>query len=521
MDGKYRLTTLGCKVNQYESQQIRETLDALGLQPADPADAADLAVVNTCAVTVSASRKSRQYIRRLARGGALPTVVVGCYATAAADALARIPGVLAVLGHDRDVCRELRRIVSCRLGATAESRVGSGAMACPPAPDANPPAGETRLRDDAAPGDRARTQSQLSRSHPPRSQLSTRGADQHAATAQNSIPGPGTGVKNGLALDETIHAFDGHQRAFLKVQDGCDAFCTYCIIPQLRPILRSKTIETAVAEARRLVKAGHREIVVTGIYLGAFGRSTAIRRRYDTSHSPLADLVEALAGVDGLVRLRLSSLEPGDVDDRLLDAMRRNDACVPHLHLPLQAGSDVILKRMNRQYTTGQYLGMVDRVREALIDPAISTDIVVGFPGESDADFGHTLDVVRQVGFCKIHAFPFSPREGTPAARRAADFVPPEKARERMRTLLETERNFAERFIRGRIGSVERVIVEAADVSDAVAERPAPAPIRHGRTDRYFEVTFPATAAAGDVLLVRIDAVTDDGVWGTLVDGPL
>ena len=152
-----------------------------------------------------------------------------------------------------------------------------------------------------------------------------------------------------VPLAGRIGRFAGHQRALLKVQEGCDALCTYCIIPKLRPMLRSKPIAAAVAETRGLVRAGHKEIVVTGIFLGAYGRETALRTRFTPGRSPLADLVEALARVEGLARLRLSSLEPGDVDERLLDVLVRHENCVPHLHLPLQSGSASLLMRMNRQ----------------------------------------------------------------------------------------------------------------------------------------------------------------------------
>jgi len=445
MARKYRLTTLGCKVNQYESQQLREALDSIGFQPAAAGESADLAVVNTCAVTAVAARKSRQSIRRITDGGRVPAIVVGCYATQAAEVLRRIPGVAAVIGHESDIRGVLRDFASRRL----------------------------ELRADL---------------HP-------------------SIPLPDGSVNGGT--DGIIHAFDGHQRAFLKVQDGCDACCTYCIVPHLRPRLSSKPIPTAVEEAGGLVRAGHREIVVTGIYLGAYGRLTALRHRQEGNGSPLADLVEALAGVEGLVRLRLSSLEPGDLDDRLLAVLCRCECCVPHLHLPLQSGSDAVLRRMNRQYNSGQYVEMLRRVRDALDRPAISTDIVVGFPGETDADFEQTLAVARQAGFCKIHAFPFSPRPGTAAARWTDQFVHAHVVRDRMRALACVGRQSTEDFVRGFVGCMERVIVEGPPDADTQS-------LHSGRTDRYFEVQFEAAdARPGDVVGVRIDGVGEAGAHGT------
>lgn len=492
---KYQLTTLGCKVNQYETELIRETLESVGLCAVGCGETPDLAVVNTCAVTQCAARKSRQSIRRLARRGRVPTVVVGCYATADAVPLRRIPGVVAVLGHDRDICAELRRVALRRQEHSAIPQDRDSAVA---------PA-------DAHRGDR---QGGIA------SSLSARN---HAGPGTAHLPAPvsisrSTGrINDEVPADRTIRGFAGHQRAFLKVQDGCDAFCTYCIIPRLRPGLTSKSVAAAVAEARDLVRAGHREIVITGIYLGAYGRRTAVRRRFGGTESPLADLVEAVARVPGLQRLRLSSLEPGDVHARLLAALRHHECCVPHLHLPLQAGSPDVLRRMNRQYTAEDFLEMIARVKEALDRPAITTDVVVGFPGETESDFQQTLDVARQAEFCKIHAFSFSPRPGTAAAKWTPRFVAPAVVKQRMERLAEVERETAGRF-RGRfVGCIERVIVEES--KPAGTDRTTTDALRRGRTDRYFEVHFEGPGLApGDLARVRIDRVTPGRVQGTLIE---
>ncbi|UCG17286.1 MAG: MiaB/RimO family radical SAM methylthiotransferase [Phycisphaerales bacterium] len=507
MSGKYRLTTLGCKVNQYESQQIRETLESLGLRAARRGETPDLGVVNTCAVTVSAARKSRQFIRRVSEQGKVPIVVVGCYAAAAADTLQHMDGVVAVLGHDRDICQELREVASCRLETGADHRHRLGAPGRADAHEPHPAAGRASVGDDVL----------RSTTDPVQGPPSTRSADCRPATT-SSIRIPVGRVNNANPLNRTIRAFAGHQRAFLKVQDGCDARCTYCIIPRLRPRPGWKPIATAVEEARALVGAGHREIVVTGIYLGAYGRSTAVRRPFNDDASPLADLIDALATVEGLTRLRLSSLEPGDVDDRLLSALRRHDCCVPHLHVPLQAGSDAVLRRMNRQYTVGQFFDMIDRVRTELDRPALSTDVVVGFPGETDADFERTLDIVRHAAFCKVHAFPFSPRPGTAAAGWADQFVDSGVVKQRMNRLADVERQTARRFVGSFVGCEERVIVEqSASEASRTAGKPHDS-LRHGRTDRYFDVHFAGPdVCAGDVAKVRIDAVTPGGARGTLI----
>ncbi|MFQ5490603.1 MAG: MiaB/RimO family radical SAM methylthiotransferase [Phycisphaerae bacterium] len=496
MGGKYLLRTLGCKVNQYESQQLREALESCGLRPVTEGEQPDVAVVNSCAVTASASAKTRQAARRASSGGRVPVVVVGCSATADADRLRGIAGVAAVWGHDGNIVQALRGFVVHRLGAVKPNQAGTITAGGSGVTLARTGGDDESITEATGGG---------SQRHPDGSSN---------PLVNTSVAPPGVDVNAPPSMGLAITRFDGHQRAFLKLQDGCNAHCTYCIIPQLRPRLRSTPIESAVAEARALVRAGHREIVLTGIYLGAYGRETAIRRRFEeTGHSPLAEVVDRIAEVEGLVRLRLSSLEPGDVNDHLLDVLAAHDCCVPHLHLPLQSGSSGVLRRMNRQYLAEDFRRMIDRVRAELDRPAISTDIVVGFPGETEADFQETLSLARYAGFCKIHAFPFSPREHT-AARWKGQFVDGLTVRDRMKRLAELEAELRAAFCGGMTGSIERVLVEGD------THRPGPV---HGRTDRYFEVYFEPRPAnvlmPGDVVRVRIDRVSPRRVHGTLLDG--
>lgn len=526
MMSKYLLSTLGCKVNQYESQVIREVLESFGLRSAQQGETADIAVVNTCAVTANASRKSRQVIRRAARDGRTPVVVVGCGSTAEADRLRKLDGVAAVLGHDVDVCSELRNLLAHQWGTTTTrppGDTGTAAKQEPLRPDV--------MRDDIPmkPANR----------QPGRDASTPRTKFHPRPIMSRGLPV----VKENGSLVARIESFAGHQRAFLKVQDGCDAYCTYCIIPQLRPTPRSKPVETAVAEARALVRAGHREIIVTGIFLGAYGRDTAVRKRWSRLRPPLTILVEALARVQGLARLRLSSLEPGDIDQSLLDVLASHENCVPHLHLPLQSGSPAILRRMNRQYTREAFLEMMDRVRATLNRPAITTDIIVGFPGETEADFQASVELARSAEFCRIHAFPFSPRDNTAAARWQREFVDPAVVRDRMARLARLGMDLSLAFRRRFVGSVERVIVEEPSASGAqpppgperLAARPEPVAagtgtehytarpprsraIRQGRADRYFEIHFEAEdVRPGDLVRVRIDRVTPTRTHGELL----
>ena len=490
MVGKYRLSTLGCKVNHYESEQVRSLLESLGLQPAADHDRPDVAVVNTCAVTSCAAAKSRQAVRRAARGGAAATIAIGCDAGAEPDALAAIAGVAGVIGHDADLLGQLRQVILGRCSSARPDR-----RPIPPR-SANPH--ETGDESPAA-GQPGATTTIYSISLP---------------IAPVNLEPPTGAAKNRLEVQ---------CRAFLKVQDGCDARCTYCIIPRLRPRLTWKPLETAVAEARALVAAGHREIVLTGVFLGAYGRDTARpptqrnqspaasavcygRRGDRAARSPLADLVAAIAQVNGLLRLRLSSLEPGDVDDDLLAVLSDHACCVPHLHLPLQSGSSAILRRMNRQYDAEAYLAMIERVRRRLDRPAITTDVMVGLPGETEEDFAATLDVARRVGFCKIHAFPFSPRPGTAAARWHRQFVPSAVVAARQDQLRRLEAELADRFVAQFAGETTRVIVEHVLPNGFVS----------GRSDRYFETVFHSPGSRpGDVATV----VLNHGSFASLCTG--
>lgn len=472
--------------------------------PASPGESADLAVVNTCAVTVGAMRDNRLAIRKVADKGRTPVIVIGCGATADANRLGSIPGVTAVVGHSNETQDQLRSHV-----------IQSLIRSAPPQIHASHDFHERAMHLSQSTTQDTRRMSDAGRP----SGGAT--ASEAALPARPIIPLPLAGVKkmqpvggdeegNALLLDR-IDTFAGHSRAFLKVQDGCDAFCTYCIIPQLRPDLRYKPIDVAVAEATALVHKGYKEIILTGIFLGAFGRSTAVRKRFTSERPPLVRLIDAIAKVDGLERLRLSSLEPGDVTGALLEVFRSNKACVPHFHLPLQSGSQDVLRRMNRQYSTADFAAMVDRVRSALDRPAISTDIVVGFPGESDVDFAATMELARYSRFCKIHAFPFSPRSGTAAARWNSQFVPHAKVRERMNMLAELDAQGSLDYRRSTVGIRERVIIEGIDEEsgyrwDHPKELRGVSSIHYGRSDRYFEVRFESNArfAKGDVVPVRI-----------------
>ncbi|MGQ9525588.1 MAG: tRNA (N(6)-L-threonylcarbamoyladenosine(37)-C(2))-methylthiotransferase MtaB [Armatimonadota bacterium] len=287
-------------------------------------------------------------------------------------------------------------------------------------------------------------------------------------------------------------------RALLKVQDGCRNFCAYCIIPYTRGAPRSRPFSEVLDEARRVAESGRVEVVVTGICVGA----------YSDSGRSLPDLLLALANVPGIKRVRLSSVEPTDVTDRLISAIRDEPRVCRHVHLPLQSGDDELLKTMNRRYSVSDYLTLVDKLRSAEPEITLTTDAIVGFPGETNQQFRKTVDMIDRVGFAKVHVFPYSPREGTPAAvmpNQVPHNVKDARARELIRLSHQLERRFAERYV----GRIVEVLVEGSSARPGWAE---------GLTDTYLRVAFPCDSALqGQLVKVRVLSAADGCAEGELV----
>jgi len=427
----FSIETLGCKVNQYESQQMHALLQQLGLKAVAPGQKPDLALVNTCCVTHTASAKSRQLIRKMLRQKKNSlVVVVGCLSRAPEKELTELNENVFIIKNQSEIATELSRIIlekNCLISTkNLKSPTKKGLY--------------NAIRPE----------------NPPKIKLKN-------CTKLRNLP--------------PLTSFQDHTRAFLKVQDGCDMYCTYCIIPFVRPYITSRGTDEILNEAQQLASAGHKEIVITGINLGAFGRKTTKRKKWQNPQKDyLAELIDTLAAGSDLPRLRISSLHPQDVTPKLLDVFCKHKNIMPHLHLSLQSGSDNILRKMARQYTTADYLEKVEMIKTRLEKPAITTDIIVGFPGESEDDFQNTLDLAEKAGFARIHVFSFSMRKGT-AAYNMKPKIKPHIIKDRASRLKNLADQLAYSYRNQFIGQTANVLIET--VKDGTAS---------GRAERYFEV---------------------------------
>lgn len=421
--------TLGCKVNQFETETMEGLFRARGYDVVPFEERADVYVINTCSVTHLSDRKSRQLIRRAARMNPDACIAVtGCYAQVAPEEIRALDGVRVVIGT-----KERARIVDYV---------------------------------------------------------------EEALRADTGAIGTITDIMQARVFEDIpLHAMPHRTRAFLKIEDGCQNFCTFCIIPYARGPVKSRTLSAVAREMHLLTEAGFHEVVLTGIHLGAYGIDLAER-------PTLADACRMALAEEGLRRLRLGSLESVELSADLLDLMRTEPRFAAHLHLPLQAGSDNVLRAMNRHYDTAAFAALLEDVRRAVPGVAISTDIIVGFPGETEEDFASGLDFVRQMGFARMHVFPYSARRGTPAARRT-DQVPPVVRKERAARMQALAEELAEAYHRASLGSVMEVLFETTE--DGVTD---------GLTETYVRVYTDAPARRGEIAPVRLTHLYRDGVWG-------
>jgi threonylcarbamoyladenosine tRNA methylthiotransferase MtaB len=444
------ITTLGCKVNQYDSEALLSLFTRAGYDAVPSPEEADVYVVNTCVVTGRAAAKSRQLIHRVARDHPAAIVaVVGCYPETEPGEVIDIPGVDVVVGtRDRD------RLVDL----VEQARAGEAAGAAPPAP-----------------------------------------------------AGAEDGVRPWRYEEIPIEGFHGRTRATVKIQEGCEQYCSYCIIPYARGPIRSRRPEDVVAEVGRLAAAGFKEVVLTGIHLGAYGR--------DLGDVDLAGVVGRLAGLPGLARVRLSSIEPMEITPGLVDLIGDGLLC-RHLHVPLQSGCARTLRAMNRQYSPDDYRRVIDGARGRVPGLAVSTDIMVGFPGESEEDFAESYGFARSMGFSRLHVFKYSRRRGTPAAGLPGQVGSAVKAARSAR-LIALGEEMGRAFVSSQLGSVAEVLVEV-DGGEGRRAEPLPA-VLEGLADNYVRVAFDGPPEwRGRLVRVELTGLTGPGeAAGRATGGPV
>lgn len=383
---KVKFSTLGCKVNQYETEAMAELFVKKGYEITDDYNC-DVFVLNTCTVTNLSDRKSRQQISKIRSENSNAVIaVVGCYSQVSPDEIENIQGVNVILGT-----KYRKEIVElCELAKSSNKII-------------------------------------------------------------NKVENIG---KNKEFEELTINTEHSMTRAYIKIQEGCSQFCSYCIIPYARGPIRSRNIRDIVLEAKRLADNGFKEIVLTGIHVASYGKD------FDNKDIGLIDVIEDISNIDKIKRIRLSSLEPRIVDKKFLDRLSQVEQFCDHFHLSLQSGSDSILQSMNRKYDTHLYERTINLIREYYPNAAITTDIIVGFPGETDEDFEQTLNFVDKIKFSKIHVFKYSNRKGT-VASKMKNQIPGLVKKERSQRLIEKSKYYTDKFLDNILNQPIKVLFES------------------------------------------------------------
>lgn len=416
--------TLGCKVNHYETEAIWQLFKDDGYERTEFTQHADVYIINTCTVTNTGDKKSRQVIRRAIRNNPDAVIcVTGCYAQTSPAEIMAIPGVDIVVGtQDRNKL----------LGLIDEYR-----------------------------------------------------------TVRQPINAVRNIMKNRVYEELDVPTFSDRTRASLKIQEGCNNFCTFCIIPWARGLMRSRDPQEVIRQAQQLVDAGYQEIVLTGIHTGGYGE--------DLKDYNLAALLRELeAEVKGLKRLRISSIEASQLTDEVIEVLNNSSVIVRHLHIPIQSASNTVLKRMRRKYTMEFFAERLDRLREALPQLAITSDVIVGFPGETEEEFMETYNFVRDQKFSELHVFPYSMRTGTPAARMT-DQIDEAVKNERVHRLIALNEQLAKQYASSFDGEVLDVIPEEKYKLDSESG------LYEGYTDNYLKVFFEADESMiGKIVRVKL-----------------
>ena len=416
--------TLGCKVNHYETEGIWRMFMERGYERVDFEKNSDVYVINTCTVTNTGDKKSRQVIRRAIRKNPDAVVcVTGCYAQTSPGEILEIPGVDVVVGT-----QDRKHMIDY--------------------------------------------------------------IEEHKKTKE-PVNGVSNIMKNRVFEEMDVPEFSDRTRASLKIQEGCNNFCTFCIIPWSRGLLRSRDPKNVIEQAQKLVDAGYKEIVLTGIHTAGYGE--------DMKDYNFAMLLKDLeTKVNGLKRIRISSIEASQITDEVIDVLDQSEKIVRHLHVPLQSGSDSVLARMRRKYATAYYKEKVMKLKQALPGLAITSDVIVGFPGETDEEFQETYDFIKEIGFSELHVFPYSRRTGTPAARMDGQ-VDDEVKNNRVHKLIELSNQLAKEYAANYENEVLEVIPE-----EHSTDKDNPNQLI-GYTDNYLKVAFDGTPdMIGKLVRVKI-----------------
>lgn len=429
---KVAFYTLGCKVNQYETEAISEQFGDKGYTIVPFSDKADFYIINTCSVTSMSDRKSRQIIRRAKHTNPNAVIaVMGCYSQTAPDDVLDIDGVNIVLGT-----KDKASVINLIENATSDTKLNAVADV----------------------------------------------------------------MNNHEYENLTVRRCMDHARAYIKIQDGCSQFCSYCIIPYARGPIRSRDEADILAEVKTLAENGYREVILTGIHAASYGK--------DLKTTSLAQLLTKIDEIDGIRRVRLSSIEPMTLNSEFVDNIKDCKKLCPHFHISLQSGCDATLKRMNRHYTTAEFESIVVGLRDAFPDCAVTTDIMTGFAGETDEEFSQTMEFINKIQFAEAHVFQYSPRRGTPAAKRP-DQVPPQIKEQRSKAVIAATDKSHSEFLSRHIGRTMEILYETK-VKDGNYE---------GKTANYINVHAPSDEdISGQFRMTRLEYVENGIIFGTIVD---
>lgn len=424
----FKIITLGCKVNAYESEVMQEKLIKAGFSLQEEDKTSDIVIINTCSVTNMADSKSRKIIRHMKRENQEAVLVVcGCSAE----------------NHQIEL-QDLG--IDILIGNSGKSKI-------------------VELINNY-----------LIDKTPYTYFAGTRDLDFE---------------------DMEVDKFNSHTRGFIKIQDGCNNFCSYCIIPFMRGNIRSKDFQTAIFEAEHLAQNGHQEIVLTGIHTGSYGCGT--------DHD-LTDLINAMSKIEKLQNIRISSIEVTELDDKFMEMLKSNPKVCHHMHIPLQSGSDKILKLMNRKYNKKEFLDKIKKIRECIPDINITTDVITGFPNETEEDFEECLNFVREIGFSKVHTFPYSERTGT-AAAKMKNQVPMNIRKERAKKLIELSDELEFNYNKHQLGKIFKTLIEEVNDNES-----------SGHTSTYLKVIVKEKLEHNKFYNIKITEAYKDYVVGIIIN---